>query len=409
MMNILNQILSGNYKDSETGDLIKLPVRSVVVDKSVGKYSHDLVKDAGISGKLCVVNDENTKDLVHLNADYVVTLDGNAKATDDNVLKVMNALGKCDAAIAVGSGAINDICKYASYKLNKPYAVFGTAPSMNGYLSANASIAIGGHKKTLPAHMPQGVFLDLEILANAPSRLIKSGLGDSLCRSTAQADWLLSSMVSGTNYKQTPFNMLAAYENDLFDNSKALVSGDREIIKLLADTLLLSGIGMYICQGSYPASQGEHMIAHTMEMVFGDEKNYHGEQIGVTTIIMARLQEEIISKESSFFAINPDYKSIIESFYGSELAISCIQEYEKKVLLSGKIEIINNNIQKNWADIQNKISEIIVPSKRLEEVLKNSYSPYSPSHIGWGSEQVNACIRNAKYSRSRFTFLDLTN
>ena len=33
----------------------------------------------------------------------------------------------------------------------KPYAVFATAPSMNGYTSANAAITVDGHKQTLPA------------------------------------------------------------------------------------------------------------------------------------------------------------------------------------------------------------------------------------------------------------------
>ena len=33
-----------------------------------------------------------------------------------------------DALIAIGSGTINDLCKYASAQDGKPYAVFATAP-----------------------------------------------------------------------------------------------------------------------------------------------------------------------------------------------------------------------------------------------------------------------------------------
>ena len=50
-----------------------------------------------------------------------------------------------------------------------------------------------------------------------------------------------------------------------------------------------------IGEGSYPASQGEHLIAHTMEMKHGSTlmESYHGEQIGVTTLCtMAEIQEE---------------------------------------------------------------------------------------------------------------------
>ncbi len=97
--------------------------------------------------------------------------------------------------IAVGSGTINDVCKYGSAQDKKPYAVFATAPSMNGYTSVNAAITVHGHKMSLAAQAPVGAFFDLGVLAAAPARMIRSGLGDSLCRTTAQADWLLSHLL----------------------------------------------------------------------------------------------------------------------------------------------------------------------------------------------------------------------
>ena len=103
--------------------------------------------------------------------------------------------------IAVGSGTINDLCKYASALDGKPYAVFATAPSMNGYTSVNAAITVEGHKKSLPAQAAAGVFFDLEVLAAAPVRLIRAGLGDSVCRCTAQADWLLAHLLLGRPYR----------------------------------------------------------------------------------------------------------------------------------------------------------------------------------------------------------------
>ena len=114
-----------------------------------------------------------------------------------------------DALVAVGSGTINDLCKYAAAQDGKPYVVFATAPSMNGYTSMNAAITVDGHKKTLPAATPLGVFMDLGVLAAAPARMIRAGLGDSLCRSTAQADWLLSHHLLGTPYRRAPFALLA--------------------------------------------------------------------------------------------------------------------------------------------------------------------------------------------------------
>jgi len=79
-----------------------------------------------------------------------------------------------DALIAVGGGTISDLCKYVSCKNEKPYAVFPTAPSMNGYLSTSASMTLGGIKESKPAHLPKGIFCDLSVIASAPVRLIRS-------------------------------------------------------------------------------------------------------------------------------------------------------------------------------------------------------------------------------------------
>ena len=118
------------------------------------------------------------------------------------------ASADADALVAVGSGTINDVCKYAAAKDGKRYAVFATAPSMNGYASKNAAITIDGHKSSLAAASPVGVFMDLAVLCAAPARMIRAGLGDSLCRSTAQADWLLSHHLLGTPYRHAPFALL---------------------------------------------------------------------------------------------------------------------------------------------------------------------------------------------------------
>jgi len=48
----------------------------------------------------------------------------------------------------------------------------------------------------------------------------------------------------------------------LFANAKGLMNNDMDAIGGLARTLVLSGMGMTICGGSYPASQGEHLISH---------------------------------------------------------------------------------------------------------------------------------------------------
>src|SRR5262249_54571643 len=153
------------------------------------------------------------------------------------------------------------------------------------------------HKKTLAATAPQGVFIDLGVFAAAPLRMIQSGLGDSLCRSTAQADWLLSKHLRGTPYREAPFALLAGDRALLLAAPEALIGGDLGAMRVLARTLVLSGLGMTICGGSYPASQGEHLISHYIDMFApaGRPACFHGEQIAVATLTMAQIQEAMLS------------------------------------------------------------------------------------------------------------------
>jgi glycerol-1-phosphate dehydrogenase [NAD(P)+] len=418
MTDIIQQVLQGKWLDPDTGAAVHIPIASIIIESGLAKKSSDLIAVLNIGTRFTVVSDVNTHEILGGyiekalgdKAFSVVFPDG-VQPDIDNVNKVLDASAASDSIIAVGSGTINDICKYASFLAANPYAIFGTAPSMNGYSSANASITIEGHKKTLKAHLPVGIFLDLDILNAAPVRLIRSGLGDSLCRSTAQSDWLLSHLLLGTPYKTAPFELLREYEPDLFANSKALVSGDGDAMELLAKTLILSGFGMYICGGSYPASQGEHLIAHTMEVVYGNSlpKTYHGEQIGVMTLTMARLQEGILAdKPIKLQTPSKNWHFEVNKYFGTEIGEHCVEEYTKKILTTVEIDEINHYIDSNWVKIADKLKNLAISSGELEKTLKNAAAPISAEQLGWNNAQYESAISHAKYIRNRFTFLDIS-
>ncbi|MCV3769730.1 MAG: iron-containing alcohol dehydrogenase, partial [Wolbachia pipientis] len=57
----------------------------------------------------------------------------NMSASLEIVNLVRNKAKDSDLIVALGSGTVNDICKYASYLEGKNYISFPTAASMNGY------------------------------------------------------------------------------------------------------------------------------------------------------------------------------------------------------------------------------------------------------------------------------------
>jgi len=376
----------------------------------------ELVMMALPSMKLAVVDDVETAqafgeqifkalkgrfDCVH------ITLGKAPSADSDTVDDIRRQTQACEALVAVGSGIVNDLCKYASFLDKKPYIIFPTAASMNGYVSANASITVDGYKKTLPAHMPKAVFCDMSVIAAAPARLNKSGLGDALARPTAQADWLLSHLWLGTPYNETPFLLLRDVEPQLFAQARGIAMGDRDSIELLMHNLLLSGFGMTIAGGSYPASQGEHMIAHAMEMLSvrhsregGNPVTLHGEEIGVTTLTMARLQEKMLSRAPALASLEFP-REILIGLFGEKITAEAEKAYGVKQ------EKIRQAILPDWDNIAQRITQVMLPSSRIEAILKAAEAPCTPQALGWTEIDYNTALAHARFLRDRFTFLDV--
>ncbi len=323
------------------------------------------------------------------------------------VEQVREAAKNFAAIIAVGSGVINDICKYASFLEGRPYLTYATALSMNGYVSQNASIIINGYKKSLQAHMPKAVLMDLSVLAAAPKRLTLSGLGDSICRSTAQADWLLSHLLFNTPYSPRPFDLLKPYEEDLYSQAKELAQGNLVALELLAKTLLLSGMGMVMVSGSYPASQGEHLIAHTMEIKHGQQPSTHGEQIAVTTLTMCQLQHFLLEKKPAL-QTPPGHNVEIRRYFGA-VGGGFIKEYNKKLKNTQNFDfpLEGAEVIHDWKKIKEKLSAVMQPVSRLHRILQEAGCPTKPEDIGWQQADYQQALSHACYIRNRFTFLDL--
>ena len=412
-------LIEGRYPDPDSGELLGVPIRSIVIEDSLTGHEADLVQEAGLSGHLAVVSDPHTYEAMgeriigSLSATSTVdtvSLEAHPHADGETADLVEARTRHCDGLVAVGSGTINDLCKYTAAQLNKPYVVFATAPSMNGYTSANAAITIEGHKKSFPAAAPAGVFVDLAVFAAAPERMIRAGLGDSSCRSTAQIDWLLSHHALGTAYRSTPFDLLADDEPGLLGEPEALMRGDLAAMRRLARTLILSGLGMSLCGGSHPASQGEHLISHYIDMMAPADRPamLHGEQIAVTTLTMARLQERFLSADKPpHLEPTPVTRDDVVAHFGPEVGEACWRELEQKCLTPENVDQMNARLAERWSGLVADCEAAAVSPDRLRSTLAAANAPTSPDSIALDTGFYADAVQHARELRNRYTFLDL--
>jgi glycerol-1-phosphate dehydrogenase [NAD(P)+] len=285
--------------------------------------------------------------------------------------------------------------------------VFATAPSMNGYLSGTASLARDGLKVSLPARCAAGVFFELDVLAAAPKRLIRAGIGDVLCRTTAQADWLLAHLLLGTRYSPTPFALQAGDEGALLAATGDAVAGDPDAVLRLTRLLVLSGLGMLLAGSSHPASMAEHLISHTLEMLHPGLDALHGEQVGVATLTVSRLQHAILhaGKPPRLRPTDVDEEALARVF--GAVGRQCAAELRAKALDRDAAAALERRLDDEWPGLQERLVEVMLPTPTLERALAAADAPRTADDLGLEPPLYRRAVRHARAVRNRFTVLDL--
>lgn len=222
-------------------------------------------------------------------------------ATMDDVRLVEDYLDRVDAVVAVGAGSIHDPSRLACARRNKPLCLFATAPSMDGFASYNAPIVDGGFKTTHAAKCPEVIIADTKILAAAPKALKSAGFGDMISKYIALIDWQVSHLVTGEAYCPRVAELTRTAVDRLMTMAGRVTLEDEETAAAVLESLLMTGIAMSFTRTSRPGSGTEHILAHyweCIELLEGKIPNFHGEDVGVATLLTLREYEDLASRET---------------------------------------------------------------------------------------------------------------
>lgn len=222
-------------------------------------------------------------------------------ATMDDVRLVEDYLDRLDAVVAVGTGSIHDPSRLACARRNKPLCLFATAPSMDGFASYNAPIVDGGFKTTHAAKCPEVIIADTKILAAAPKALKSAGFGDMISKYIALIDWQVSHLVTGEAYCPRVAELTRTAVDRLMTMADRVTLEDEETAAAVLESLLMTGIAMSFTRTSRPGSGTEHILAHyweCIELLEGKIPNFHGEDVGVATLLTLREYEALAGRET---------------------------------------------------------------------------------------------------------------
>lgn len=416
---LIDDIVAGRWVNPDTGALAKVPYESIVFSESLDGAEADLVAHLGFGGRLAIVADEATYDamggrvaraLRGLGSIEAVVLH-HPHADMASVADLEARLAAFDGVVAVGSGTLNDLCKFVTGRSGRRYCVFGTAGSMNGYTSTTASITLdSGLKVSLPSHAPAGFFVDLAVNAAAPTHLTAAGFGDCLVRSVAQVDWWMSHRLLGTSYTDLPYLLQDADERILNAHAADLARGDIAAVGTLFRVLTLCGLGVSFTGTSNHGSMGEHQISHYIDCFAGARHpgTLHGQQVGVAALTMARLQQAMLARESPP-VLRPtriDEAGMVRRM-GATVASQCLAEFRRKALDAAGAEALNARLAALWPALRQELAAFIIPAAEMERLLAAAGGPVTAAELGVAPDLYREAVLHAREMRNRFSFLDL--
>ncbi|OYX41022.1 MAG: 3-dehydroquinate synthase [Rhodobacterales bacterium 32-67-9] len=417
---LIDEICSGVWINPLTGKAFPpTAYDSIVFSESLEGREADLVQALGFTAPFAVVSDQNThralgervaRALSRLGPVSEIILD-HPHADMASVRDLEARLKPFSGIVAVGSGTLNDLTKFATFRNGQKYCVFATAGSMNGYTSSTASITMdSGLKVSLPSQPPSGFFVDLQVSASAPAWLNAAGFGDCLCRSVAQIDWWMSHRTLGTTFRFEPFLIEIPDEVRLMEQARGIASGDINAVGSLYRVLTLCGLGVNVVGTSHHGSMGEHQISHYIDCFAGDRHpgTLHGQQVGVATLTMARVQGHFLSRDAapevSATRIDP---ADMARRMGSDIAAQCEVLYRKKAFDDAGADRFNARIAAIWPELREECQRFAVPVETLQRALAEAGGPTSAQSLGVPIEFYREAVCHAHEMRDRFSFADI--
>lgn len=319
----------------------------------------------------------------------------------------------CDVIVGIGSGVINDIGKIVANVAGKPYIIVGTAPSMDGYASATSSMTRDGLKISLPSKCADVIIGDLDVLCNAPLKMMASGLGDMLAKYVSICEWRIANLITGEYYCEDIAQLVREALKKCADNADGLMKRDKEAVKSVFEGLVIGGVAMAYAGVSRPASGVEHYFSHVWDMrgvEFGTQVDFHGIQCAMATYHAIKLYEIVKAQmpdyEKAAAYVNAfdqqAWEQTLRSFLGK--GAEAMIALEKK---EGKYRKDTHparfvKIQENWNAILQIIEEELPSSEEIAKLLDTIGISADLTTIGVDAECARTTFKATKDIRDKY-------
>jgi glycerol-1-phosphate dehydrogenase [NAD(P)+] len=282
-------------QDRMQSHTMELPRQIVVGEKNIsefGGFLHNLTKPKKvslISGSHVkkILKEKIEKSLKSKKIQFVWHL------SKDNQISSLNKIEKdvkkdhSDIVAGIGGGRSVDAAKMVSFNLDIPFVSVPTAASHDGMASPFVSVKTD-RPHSIVASAPLGVFVDIDIIKKAPTRLLSSGCGDLIANIIAVRDWQLGHEKTGEYYGRYSADLALMSANIVIENSRKYAKNGLDA-RVIVEALISAGVASCIAGSSRPCSGAEHLFSHALDKI-APGKGLHGEKCGLGSIMISKLQ-----------------------------------------------------------------------------------------------------------------------
>jgi glycerol-1-phosphate dehydrogenase [NAD(P)+] len=316
------------------------------------------------------------------------------------------AMPEADVLVGVGSGVISDLVKWIAFERELPAAVFATAASMNGYAAANVAPSVAGVKTLIHARAHRLVAADPRVLAAAPRALTSAGLGDVIAKTVSTADWKMNELLFGEPFNAAIAGIIDHVEQKFLSDPSKLAASDPNAISGLLEALVYSGCAMTLQGSSLPASGGEHLISHALDMraqAEGVPHDLHGRQVGLGTIFAAAVYERALTQEAPQWFAGP--LPMDHAGWG-KIAGAVAEQHAKQSIRMGAA-VTRMQQGNTWQRVREVLGPMLPTAAWVKQVLSQAGAAHRVADLGITRERFVWAVLNGAQIRERFTSMDL--
>jgi glycerol-1-phosphate dehydrogenase [NAD(P)+] len=196
--------------------------------------------------------------------------------------------------------------------------------------------------------------------------------------------------------------------------------GEPEGVATVLEALMLSGCSMVVAGSSAPASGGEHLISHYLDMksaLNGTPHDLHGTQVGVATVYTLDLWRRIMDLEPADLDVDalatarPDPAIIAQSISDDwgPVAAEVQAQWDGKRLDDGAFRAYLGRFRDRHGDLRRELPRDWLSPETVGGAIEASGGPVRPEDLHAPLDEYENARRRARYIRNRFTVLDLAD